>query len=342
MTALVSIIIVNWNSRDDLKECLESFFKKVKYPNYEIILVDNASKDDSVNYVKKNYPKITIVQSESNLGFAGGNNLGFKKCNGKYVLFLNNDTITTEDFLAPLVKFMEEREDVGIVQPKILFHRPGTSLHHKVNSVGSFLLDTGFLYHLDYGKSVKSTTYPYEIFSAYGACFLARKKVIDRVGLFDTTYFAYFEETDLCHRVWLAGWKIMAITNALIYHKGAKTAKRLPTAFIQYHSFKNRIFTYLKNLDNVNLVKIFIPHLIICEISSVIYLLTGKPDYTLAIQKAILWNFINFNRLRKERKKVQEVIRKVDDSEFIPKLTKKVNLNYYYYLSSGNLQSYKE
>jgi hypothetical protein len=286
---------------------------------------------------------ITIVQSKSNLGFAGGNNLGFLKSKGKYVLFLNNDTITTSDFLTPMVKFLEERSDVGIVQPRILFHRPGTILHHKVNSLGSFLLKSGFLYHLDYGKfDINMKTIPYEIFTAYGACFLVRKKIIDKVGLFDPAYFAYFEETDLCHRVWLAGWKIMAITDAFIYHKGAKTAQKLPTAFIQYHSFKNRIFTYLKNLDNANLVKIFIPHLIICEISSIIYLLTGKPDYTLAIQKAILWNFINFNRLRKERKKVQEVIRKVDDSAFIPKLTKKVNISYYYYLSSGNLQSYKE
>src|SRR3989344_3998781 len=212
MKAKVSIIIVNWNAKEDLKECLDSFLKKVKYPNYEIILVDNASKDDSVNYVKKNFPKIKIVQSSSNLGFAGGNNLGFLKSKGKYVLFLNNDTITTSDFLTPMVKFLEERSDVGIVQPKILFHRPGTILHHKVNSLGSFLLKSGFLYHLDYGKSDRNIkTTAYEIFTAYGACFLARKKIIEKVGLFDTSYFAYFEETDLCHRVWLARWKIMAI-----------------------------------------------------------------------------------------------------------------------------------
>lgn len=342
MKPLVSIIIVNWNSKEDLKECLESFFKKVKYSSYEIILVDNASKDDSVNFVKKNFPQVRIIQSDSNLGFAGGNNLGFDKSKGKYVLFLNNDTIIAEDFLTPLVEFIEDRNDVGIVQPKILFHRPGTSLHHKINSVGSFLLKSGFLYHQDFGKTDKNVKEPYEIFTAYGACFLARKKIIDTLGLFDPTYFAYFEETDLCHRVWLNGWKIMVLPNVRIYHKGAKTAKRLPTAFIQYHSFKNRIFTYLKNLDNVNLIKIFIPHLIICEISSFIYLLLGKPGYTLAIQRAILWNFLNFNRLRKERKKVQKNMRKVADNEFIPKLTKKVNMSYYYYLSSGSLQAYKE
>lgn len=341
MKALISIVIVNWNSKDDLKECLESL-SVINYKEIEIILVDNASKDDSLQFVKKNFPKVAIVKSDKNLGFAGGNNLGFKKCNGKYVLFLNNDTITTEDFLTPLVKFMEERTDVGIVQPKILFHRPGTSLHQKINSVGSFLLNTGFLYHLDYGKPVKNMKAPYEIFSAYGACFLVRKKVIDKVGLFDTAYFAYFEETDFCHRVWLSGWKVMVFPGTCIYHKGAKTAKRLPTAFIQYHSFKNRLFTYLKNFDNVNLIKIFIPHLLICEISSLLYLLFLKPDYTLAIQKAIFWNLLNFGKIKKDRQKVQREIRKISDRQFIPKLTKNVGIGYYYYLSSGALEGYRK
>lgn len=342
MMPLVSIIIVNWNSRDDLRECLESFYKKVKYPSFEIILVDNASKDDSVSFVKKNFPKIIIVLSDKNLGFAGGNNLGFEKSSGKYVLFLNNDTICAEDFLTPLVRFMEKRQDVGMIQPKILFHRPGTELHHKINSMGSFLLKSGFLYHQDFGKTDKNLKKPYEIFTAYGACFLARKKIIDELGLFDKTYFAYFEETDLSHRVWLNGWKIMILPGISIYHKGAKTARKLPTAFIQYHSFKNRLFTYLKNFDNINLIKIFIPHLIICEITSVIYILFLKSDYSWAIQKAIFWNITNLGRMMKERKKVQKAMRKVTDNEFIPKLTKSVRISYYYYLSSGSLQGYKD
>src|SRR3989344_2256511 len=137
MRVLVSIIIVNWNARENLQECLSALFK-ISYKNYEVILVDNGSKDDSVKFVKSNYPDIKIVESGKNLGFAGGNNLGFKQARGKYVLFLNNDTIVTKDFLEKLVDFMEKRKDVGIVQPKILFHRPDTTLHHRVNSVGSF------------------------------------------------------------------------------------------------------------------------------------------------------------------------------------------------------------
>ncbi len=340
MNPLVSIIIVSWNARENLEECLSSLFK-ISYKNYEVILVDNGSIDNSVKYVKRNFPVIKIVESNKNLGFAGGNNLGFKHARGKYILFLNNDTIVTKDFLSKLVDFMKKRKDVGIIQPKILFHRPNTNLHHKINSIGSFLLSTGFLFHLDYGQKDESKKEPYEIFSAYGACFLARKSLLEKIGLFDDRYFAYFEETDLSHRVWLAGLKVMILPEVLIYHKGAKTAQKLPSAFIQYHSFKNRLYTYLKNLETLNLIKIFMPHLSICEISSLLYLVVGKPSYTLAIQKAILWNIFNLKTLLKERRRVQKTLRKVEDIDFIPKLTKKVNLKYYYYLSSGSLENYR-
>src|SRR3989344_5902468 len=264
MTPLVSIIIVNWNARENLQECLHSLFK-IDFQNYEVILIDNGSVDDSVKFVKSKYQAVKVIESGKNLGFAGGNNLGFKHARGKYILFLNNDTIVTKNFLGKLVDFMEKRNDVGIVQPKILFHRPDTTLHHKINSIGSFLLSSGFLYHLDYGKKNKEIKDSYEIFSAYGACFLARNALLQKIGLFDDRYFAYFEETDLSHRVWLSGLKVMILPETLIYHKGAKTAEKLPSAFIQYHSFKNRIYTYLKNLEMLNLIKIFILHLLICE-----------------------------------------------------------------------------
>lgn len=341
MSPTVSIIIVNWNARENLQECLSTLFL-VSYKNYEVILVDNGSSDDSVEFVKSKYPDIKIVESKKNLGFAGGNNLGFKQAKGKYILFLNNDTIVTKDFLGKLVVFMEKRSDVGIVQPKILFHRPGTILHHRINSIGSFLLSSGFLFHLDYGQKDKFKKEPYEIFSAYGACFLARKSLLDKIGLFDNRYFAYFEETDLCHRVWLFGLKVMILPETLIYHKGATTAQKLPIAFIQFHSFKNRLYTYLKNLDSSNLIKIFIPHLLVCEVSSLLYLAFGKPSYTFAIQKAILWNIFNLNNLLKERGRVQRVLRKVKDKDFVPKLTKAVDLKYYYYLSNGSLENYKQ
>lgn len=338
----VSILIVNWNSKENLVDCFESLFK-ISYSNFEVIMVDNGSVDDSVKYTEERYPQVKIIKSKKNLGFAGGNNSGLKYCKGKYILFLNNDTIVTKSFLDDLVGFIEKDENIAVVQPTILFHRPNTPMHEKINSVGSFILKSGFLYHLDYGKAYKESKYKesYEIFTAYGACFLARRNVVEEVGLFDEDYFAYFEETDFSHRVWLNGHKIFIYTKPFIYHKGGKTAEKLPSAFIQYHSFKNRLYTYLKNFEIKNIFLILIPHIIICEISSVLYLLIGKPGYALAIQKAVWWNIRNFSKMLKERKKVQKGIRQIPDNKFIPMLTRKVNIKYYYYLSSGSLENYQ-
>jgi GT2 family glycosyltransferase len=341
MNPLISIVIVNWNGRENLKECLVSL-SGIDYSNYEVILVDNGSVDGSVSFVEKQFPKIKIIESGRNLGFAGGNNLGYEKSKGEYILFLNNDTIVTKNFLRKLVNFIEDKKNVAIVQPKILFHKPGADMHHKVNSAGSFLLNTGFLYHLNYGKKDVKNDHPYDIFSACGACFLARRSVIEEVGLFDSDYFAYFEETDFCHRVWMAGYSVVLFPSVFIYHKGGETARELSSAFVQYHSFKNRIFSYLKNLGMQNLMKIIIPHLILCEIISLTYLLMGKIKYFAAIQRAIFWNIFNVKKIIRERGKTQNNIRKIRDDNFIPRLTRHVGINYYRYLFSGILEKYVE
>ena len=109
MKSLVSVLIVNWNSKENLKDCLQSLFK-IDYPNYEVIIVDNGSTDDSVSWVKKNYPGVIIAKANRNLGFAGGNEFGLKHCRGKYILFLNNDTLVTKSFLTELVSFIEKDE----------------------------------------------------------------------------------------------------------------------------------------------------------------------------------------------------------------------------------------
>lgn len=342
MNPSVSVIIVNWNGHKDIEECLNSLLA-VTYSPIEIIVVDNGSTDGSINLIRKKFPSVKlIVESKKNMGFGEGNNLGYKKSKGDYILFVNNDCIVTKNFLSRLVFYLQRNHTVGIVQPSILFYRPNTPLHKKINSVGSFFLESGFLYHKDYGKNFIKEKYskPYEIFSAYGACFLIRRKVIEQVGLFDPDYFLYFEETDLCHRVWLAGYSVMIDPRVYVYHKGAQTSKRLPAAFVQFHSFKNKLYSYLKNLDLYYLLTMFIPHLLISELGSLLYLFFGKPGYTLAIQKAIYWNIKNLKKVLLERNRVQKDIRRVKDSSFIPKLMKSAGIMYYYYLSKGELENY--
>src|SRR5436309_11467547 len=194
--ALVSILLVNFNGAKLLPGCLNSL-AALSYRNREVLLVENASTDDSLR-VLESYPWVKVIRSPSNLGFAGGNNLGLAHCSGEYVLLLNNDTIATPDFLQPLCAYLEQYPQVGIVQGKMLLPRFGNTL----DVCGSFLTALGLPYHYGYYKSdgpKYQRSYP--IFSGKGACLMFRRELIERVGgfLFDDDFFCYYEETDFCH-----------------------------------------------------------------------------------------------------------------------------------------------
>ena len=247
MQARVSIIIVNWNGLRWLTDCFTSLYKQ-NYINFEIIFVDNASKDGSVSWVKKHYPDTKIIVNSENLGFAGANNVGYRKAKGEYVLFLNNDTRVTKNFLTELVNVLESDTLIAGAQSKILLmDKP--DIH---DSVGAFLTPTGFLYHYGFGRKDQAKyNKQINLYTAKGACMIFKADVLNRVAIngniFDPDYFAYFEESDLCHRIWLAGYRIVYAYTSVIYHKMGATSSSMNNSFIQYHSFKNRIRSYLKN-----------------------------------------------------------------------------------------------
>jgi GT2 family glycosyltransferase len=336
----VSIIIVNWNGLEHLKDCIESL-EKITYKNIEIVVSDNGSKDGSVEYIKtlqKKKKNIFLIESENNLGFAEGNNAGVAKANGDLILFLNNDAIVEKHFLEPLIKKINSDKNIAAVQPKILCY-PQKEI---IDSVGSYFLNTGFLYHYGHNKKDQEKyNHEDEIFSMKGACMLFRKEVLDIIGVFNRSYFAYFEETDLCHRTWLAGYKILYIPTSEIYHKGGQTAKRLSSAFLEYHSNKNRLYTYLKNFEVSYLVKIIPLHILFLEIAAIVYIVLLKFSLALTIQKAIWWNIYNWRTLISDRKELKK-IKKVSNNFFLPKLTKKVRLSYYYHLLTTALADYED
>ncbi len=339
---LVSIIIVNWNGKAHLEKCLPSLFKQ-QYKKIEVILVDNASMDGSVEYVKKNFPKTIIIINKKNLGFAEANNIGYRVVKGEYILFLNNDTYVTDNFLINLLRVLNSDLSIGGVQSKIFFMDD----KERLDAVGSFLTSSGFLYHYGFAKKdSKIYDRQIDIYSAKGAAMIFKREVLEKVKvdkeIFDSRYFAYFEETDLCHRVWMAGYKIAFVPSSKIYHKIGATSSKLDNSFVQYHSFKNRINSYLKNLGAINLFKIFLWHLFLCEIVLVMYLLRRKFSIAWAIKKAILWNLINISATLRKRYFIQSKIRTIDDRIFFPIISKNVPLGYHFYTFLGNLKSYKE
>ena len=332
---LVSVIIINWNGLRWLPDCFGSL-RSQEYKNIEIIFVDNASHDGSVAWVMKHHPKTKIAVNEKNLGFADANNVGYKRAKGDFVLFLNNDTRVTKTFLTEMLAVLEKNPKVGAVQSKILLMDEPT----RHDSVGAYLTPTGFLYHFGFGKP-DSPKYdkPFFLYTAKGACMCFRKDVLDKVALdgniFEPDYFAYFEETDLCHRVWIAGYRVLYAYKSVIYHKMGATSTKMDNAFVQYHSFKNRIHSYLKNLNPVRLCLIMPVHFLFCGIFVFASLLRGKFGHALAIHRAYWWNITRLGETLRQRYVIQHTVRRVGDGEYWPLIFRKPKLMYYWYLSKG-------
>jgi hypothetical protein len=341
MKELVSIIIVNWNGLRWLPDCFGSLSKQ-DWANYEIIFVDNASKDESVDWVKRNYPKTKILINKENLGFSDANNIGYKEAHGKYVLFLNNDTRVTKTFLSELVKVLESDPKIGGAQSKILLmDHPSTH-----DSVGAFLTPTGFLYHYGFGaKDNSGYDKQIDLYTAKGACMMFKKDVLKKIevekDILDPSYFAYFEETDMCHRVWLAGYRIVYAYRSVILHKMGATSSSLNNAFVQYHSFKNRINSYSKNLGTRLFWQILPFHIFLSICMAWYMLFRGKFSIWLAIHRAIWWNIRSLRRTKKKRKMIQQHIRTLADDQLQEKIMRYPSYRYYQSFLTGSFD-YKD
>lgn len=333
---LVSVIIVNWNGREHLAKCLPSLFGQ-DYRRIEVVVVDNGSTDGSVEFLKSKYPQVKIVRNKENLGFAPANNQGYQVGTGEYVLFLNNDTRVTKNFLTELLKVISTSRTIGGVQSKLLL------MNHpkQLDSVGSFLTYSGFLYHWGvFAKDSPKYNRQMPVYSAKGACMLFRREVLEEVKVagevLDGAFFAYFEETDMCHRVWLAGYRILYVPTSVVYHKFGATSIRLFKPFVEFHSYKNRINSYIKNLGARKLAVLLPTHLVICEALSLIFIFKGSLPMFGAIQKAIFWNLLNLKTTLKKRKYIQTVIRQVkDDIIFSTNLLARPKADYYLANLSG-------
>lgn len=218
----ISFIIVNWNTKDLLRDCLESIYKTLKRINYEIIVVDNASGDGSAEMLAEKYPQVITIANKKNRGFGAANNQGFAVMRAKYALLINTDAVLTAGAAEKLWAFAEANPNAAIVCGQLL-NADGS----KQNSIASFptlvtlAANTPLLEYL-FPRRYPSKRYehaaPLEVDSAIGACILIRKKALDEVSVFDERYFFFFEETDLAFAMRRAGWLIYQVPDALIYH----------------------------------------------------------------------------------------------------------------------------
>lgn len=335
MKGLVSIIIVNWNGLSWLKMSLPSLAKQT-YKPVEIILVDNASTDDSVSWTRKHFPNVKVLMNQENFGFAEGNNVGYREALGEYILLLNNDTRVKPDFLKELVAKMQSGRDIGAVQSKLLLMDDSKRL----DSVGAFQTPTGFLFHWGFGKKdAPKYDRTEDMYTAKGAAVMFRTDVLKTVemdhAMFDPLYFAYFEETDLCHRIWLSGKRVVYAPKSVVYHKMGGTSTGMDNAFIQYHSFKNRIRTYLKNMGWIWLMTLLPVHLVMCQLFAAASLTKGKFALWLSVQRSIWWNLVNIRDTLAKRRYIQSSLRMVQDSYIQSRVLRNPSMRYYISLSRG-------
>ena len=246
----VSVIIVNMDGRRHLAPCLESL-TKLDYPadHVKVILVDNGSRDDSVPYVRRNFPQVRVIRNEHNEGFAGANNQGAQAAKSRYVAFLNNDMRVHPAWLKELVTAARSAGDVAAVGGKILSW-DGNAVDFEGSALNFYGM--GFQPHDDPLPENQLS----EILFGCGGSLLVDRQVFMDVGGFDQEFFAYFEDVDLGWRLWLLGHRVLYAPHALTYHRGHGTSSRMPASQIAVLYERNALYTIIKNYDDLNLQRV--------------------------------------------------------------------------------------
>jgi GT2 family glycosyltransferase len=294
---LVSIVTLTWNTTDITIDFLRSLNDHCTYPNLEVIIVDNGSKEDPTSVFKATYPNAIVLRNSKNLGFTGGNNVGIRAAKGDYLFIVNNDTEFTPGLLEGLVEIFNHYPDAGIVSPKFhyFFHK-GTleyAGYHEVNiftgrnsMVGCREEDKGQY------NDIKVTNY------AHGGGMMVPRKVIEEVGGLPEEFFIYYEEFDWCEQIKRKGYKVYYQPNSLIYHKESMTTGKSSPFKTFYHT-KNRILFMRRNMKPQNYF-IFLAYFTFFTIpkNTLTFILKGQKQHLKSFWKGIMWHFnkkITFN-----------------------------------------------
>ncbi len=314
---LVSVVVLNRNGFGVLVNCIESLLR-TSYNSYEIILVDNGSTDGSLEHVEGLFSdsRLKMVRNNENLGFAEGNNVGFRASNGNVVVFLSNDVEVDPNWLDDIVGVLRNPA-TGACQSKILLFERRTHL----DCAGGLLDRLGFVSHR--GELTEDTgqyDVADEIFHARGAAMAVKRSVLQEVGLFDPRFFIIYEEVDLCWRIRLGGYKVLLAPKSKVYHMGGFTMARSAPAYRQFHAVKNHIAMLLKNYAFWNLVR-FVPVVIFFRLGETFGLvLKGRLGMATSEAKSMLWVLANARYLWSQRLLIQRVVRAVPDSIVMKKM----------------------
>jgi len=302
----ISVVILNWNGKKFLEKFLDNVIENS--PEAEIVIADNNSTDDSVDFILNNYPDLRLIINKENGGYAKGYNDCLKQIESKYYVLLNSDIEVTENWLTPIVEVLDNDHSVAGVQPKILsFHRKEYFEH--AGAAGG-MMDKNY-YPFCRGrifdaveKDAGQYDYPAEVFWTSGACMLIRASVFHKLGGFDETFFAHMEEIDLCWRAKNQGHKFMVEPISVVYHVGGGTLN-YESPRKTFLNFRNSLYMIHKNHDGWLFGKIF-SRLVLDGIAGAKYAFSLKFKHVGAILKAHFAYYGQCTALSKKRKELKK------------------------------------
>jgi GT2 family glycosyltransferase len=302
----ISIIILNWNGKHHLEECLTSVLKQT-YNKFELIVVDNGSTDGSQEYLKEYFPGVKLICLDKNYGFCKGNNIGIKESKGEYIVLLNNDTVVLPNWLENLYSAFNNDSSIGICASKMISYYNKSAL----DSAGDGFSICGAGFKIGHTESPDFYSENKYVFGACAGAAMYRRDMLNEIGLLDEDFFAIYEDVDLSFRAQLAGYKCIYCADAVVYHKTNATIGKLSDFYV-YNGQRNVEYAYFKNMPSDLMIKTIFPHLAFNILSFGYFLLKGKGTPFI---KAKIDFLKNLNRVKKKRKEIAG-LRSVD-SEYI-------------------------
>jgi len=284
----VAVVILNWNGKTFLKDFLGLLVGRTPWWA-EIVVADNASTDDSVAFVRKNFPQVRVIINEKNYGFAKGYNVALRQIDAEYYCLLNSDVEVSPNWLEPIIDFLDNRDDVAVCQPKLLSFYDKNTFEY-AGASGGFIDKYGYPFcrgrifntlEKDAGQYDDAV----DIFWATGACMFVRATIYHELGGLDDDFFAHMEEIDFCWRVKNAGFKVMYCPDSVVYHVGGGTLPQ-KSSRKTFLNFRNNIILLYKNLPKRRVLWVFFVRFILDNIAAVRFLFdSGIGDFT-AVYKA--------------------------------------------------------
>ena len=283
----VAVVVLNYNGKKLLQQFLPSIVSNSD--GATIYVVDNASTDDSLSFLEKEFPQIKCIVLHENLGFAEGYNIGVKQIVADYFILINSDVEVTPNWIKPVIDLMETDKTIAACQPKILSFTNKDEFEY-AGACGGFIDTYGYPFcrgrifntiEKDSGQYNDAA----EIFWATGACMFVRAEVFNDLRGFDNKYFAHMEEIDLCWRMKNTGNKIMVVPSSVVYHLGGGTLNKL-SPLKTYLNFRNNLLTLAKNYPNALWIFIVFIRLVLDGVAGLKFLTEGKPMHTLAVVRA--------------------------------------------------------